>query len=319
MSFLIAPSKEMPGASSGQFFGILNHIFNGISTNHIVAIELDTFQDQEFNDINDNHVAIGINSLVSVKSAPAGYFLNEYVEFKNLSLASGELTQVWVGYDATRNQLNITLSPIHTTLTYLNEENEIVTFHRVIKASNVLLDNELNRKLGDFGLARCSKHTHDAHIVGTLGYNAPELARSGKATTSTDVYAFGVFYLEVACGRRPVEPHASSEEMIMVNWVYECLREGKIFSTTDPKLDKKFNAEEVELVLKLGLICSHNLAEIGPNMTQVLKYLKGDAFLPENFDNRIQEQEYRGESDSHAILHGSIPSLITESLISVGR
>ncbi|KAF2306164.1 hypothetical protein GH714_014753 [Hevea brasiliensis] len=114
MSFLIAPSKEMPGASSGQFFGILNHIFNGISTNHIVAIELDTFQDQEFNDINDNHVAIGINSLVSVKSAPAGYFLNEYVEFKNLSLASGELTQVWVGYDATRNQLNITLSPIHT-------------------------------------------------------------------------------------------------------------------------------------------------------------------------------------------------------------
>ncbi|KAF2306160.1 hypothetical protein GH714_014631 [Hevea brasiliensis] len=265
MSFLIAPSKEMPGASSGQFFGILNHIFNGISTNHIVAIELDTFQDQEFNDINDNHVAIGINSLVSVKSAPAGYFLNEYVEFKNLSLASGELTQVWVGYDATRNQLNILVSnsynldkflfnkledilnwnqrfkiikDITTALTYLNEENEIVTFHRVIKASNVLLDSELNGKLGDFGLARCSKHAHDAHIVGTLGYNAPELARSGKATTSTDVYAFGVFYLEVACGRRPVEPHTSPEEMIMVNWVYECLREGKIFSTTDPKLDK---------------------------------------------------------------------------------
>ncbi|KAF2306167.1 hypothetical protein GH714_014791 [Hevea brasiliensis] len=179
------------------------------------------------------------------------------------------------------NQRFKIIKDITSALTYLHEENEIVTFHRDIKASNVLLDGELNGKLGDYGLARCSKHAHDAHIVGTLGYNAPELARSGKATTSTDVYAFGVFCLEVACGRRPVEPHASPEEMIMVNWVYECLREGKILSTTDPKLDKNFNAEEVELVLKLGLICSHNLAEIGPKMSQVLKYLKGDAFLPE--------------------------------------
>ncbi|KAF2303195.1 hypothetical protein GH714_014487 [Hevea brasiliensis] len=253
MSFLIAPSKELPGALSGQFFCILNHTSNGLSCNHIVAIELDKFQDQEFN---DNHVAISINSLVSVKSAPAGYFLNEYVEFKNLSLASVELTQVWVG-----------------------------------------------------------KHAHDAHIVSIWGYIAPELAKSGKATTSTYIIHLG-FCLEVACGRRPVEPHASPKEVIMENWVYECLREGKILSTRDPKLNKNFNAEEVELVLKLGqIICSHNLAEIRPKMLQVLIYLKGDAFLLENFNTRIQELKYRGESDSHAISHGSMPSLIiTESL-----
>ncbi|KAF2306175.1 hypothetical protein GH714_014940 [Hevea brasiliensis] len=160
MSFLIAPSKESPRASLGQFFGRLNHTSNVISSNHIVAIKLDTFQDQEFNDINDNHASIDINSLVSVK------------------LASADMA---------------------STLAYLHEESEIVTSHRDIKASNVLLDGELNGKFGDFGLAKCSKHAHDAHIVGTLDYNASELAKSGKATTGTDVYAFGVFCLEVAC------------------------------------------------------------------------------------------------------------------------
>ena len=71
-----------------------------------------------------------------------------------------------------------------------------------MKASNVLLDGELNGKLGDFGLARLYDHGTDpqtTHVVGTLGYLAPEHNRSGKATTSTDVFAFGAFMLEVAC------------------------------------------------------------------------------------------------------------------------
>ncbi len=57
----------------------------------------------------------------------------------------------------------------------------------------MLLDGELNGKLDDFGLAWCSKHAHDAHVVGIWGYIAPELAKSGKATTCTNVYPFGVF------------------------------------------------------------------------------------------------------------------------------
>lgn len=114
MTFMIAPSKNLTGASSSQHLGLLNRSNNGDPSNHVVVIELDTFQNQEFNDINGNHVGIDVNSLESVKSAPAGYFDNENGEFKNLVLSSGEPMQAWVEYDAPETQLNVTLAPIHT-------------------------------------------------------------------------------------------------------------------------------------------------------------------------------------------------------------
>jgi serine/threonine protein kinase len=79
------------------------------------------------------------------------------------------------------NQRFKIIEDVALALTYLHEEWAEVIIHRDIKASNVLLDGELNAKLGDFGLARCIEHEQDiqtTHIAGTLGYIAPELARS---------------------------------------------------------------------------------------------------------------------------------------------
>jgi serine/threonine protein kinase len=90
-------------------------------------------------------------------------------------------------------------------LFYLHEEWEKVVIHRDIKPSNVLLDGEMNGRLGDFGLSRLYDHGSDpqtTHMVGTMGYLAPELVRTGKASTLTDVFAFGIFLLEVTCGQR---------------------------------------------------------------------------------------------------------------------
>jgi serine/threonine protein kinase len=105
-------------------------------------------------------------------------------------------------------------------LFYLHEEWEQVVIHRDVKASNVLLDGELNARLGDFGLARLYDHGTDpqtTHLVGTLGYLAPEHCRSGKATPSTDVYAFGAFLLEVACGKRPIEPLGDTDDVLLLD------------------------------------------------------------------------------------------------------
>jgi serine/threonine protein kinase len=93
-----------------------------------------------------------------------------------------------------------------------------VMVHKDIKASNALLDSELNGSLGDFGLSRLYDHGTDpqtTHVVGTLGYLAPEHTRTGKATTSSDVYSLGAFLLEVVCGKRPIEQIRECESEIV--------------------------------------------------------------------------------------------------------
>ncbi|KAF8397435.1 hypothetical protein HHK36_016351 [Tetracentron sinense] len=176
------------------------------------------------------------------------------------------------------------LRDVASSLLYLHEECEQVVLHRDVKASNVLLDADLNGRLGDFGLARLYDHganPHTTHVVGTIGYLAPELTRTGKATTSTDVYAFGAFMLEVACGRRPIESKEQPEKMILVDWVIECWKRGAILETRDPRLGDYYVVEEMGLVLKLGLLCSHPMSAARPSMRQVMQYLDGDAILPE--------------------------------------
>ncbi|XP_058099373.1 L-type lectin-domain containing receptor kinase SIT2-like isoform X2 [Magnolia sinica] len=166
-------------------------------------------------------------------------------------------------------------------LLYLHEEWEQVVLHRDIKASNVLLDSEMNGRLGDFGLARLYDHGTDpqtTHMVGTFGYLAPELTKTGKATTSTDVFAFGAFMLEVACGRRPIDPQ---DEVTLVQWVSECWKRGTILAAADPKLGLDYDVEEMELVLKIGLLCLHQLPAERPNMRQVMQFLDRNAPLPE--------------------------------------
>ncbi|BAT84488.1 hypothetical protein LR48_Vigan03g143000 [Vigna angularis] len=169
-------------------------------------------------------------------------------------------------------------------LLYLHEEWEQVVVHRDIKASNVLLDAQLNGRLGDFGLSRLYEHgsdPHTTHVVGTLGYLAPEHTRTGKATTNSDVFAFGAFMLEVVCGRRPIEQVGCSGSEILVDWVYNCWKRGEILEARDLNLGTNYKAEEVELVLKLALFCSHSDPSARPSMRQVVQYLEKDVPLPD--------------------------------------
>ncbi|KAI3878845.1 hypothetical protein MKX03_000655 [Papaver bracteatum] len=171
-------------------------------------------------------------------------------------------------------------------LVYLHEEWEKVVIHRDVKASNVLLDVEMNPRLGDFGLAILFDHgTGDAltsRIAGTPGYIAPEMTRSGFASTSTDVYSFGVFLLEVVCGKRPVEikTDLTGEHLVyLVDWVLSCWRKDTILETIDPNLKSDYIADEIELALKLGLLCTHTNSDFRPTMRQVMQYLNGDTAL----------------------------------------
>ncbi|MBA0588080.1 L-type lectin-domain containing receptor kinase IV.1 [Gossypium raimondii] len=217
-------------------------------------------------------------------------------------------------------------------LFYLHGEWDQVVVHRDVKASNVLLDGELNGRLGDFGLARLYDHGTDpqtTHVVGTLGYLAPEHTRTGKATPSTDVFAFGAFLLEVACGRRPIEAKSPTEDVILVDWVYSCWSNGDIMEAKDPNLGSGYEAEEVELVLKLGLLCSHSEPEARPTMRQVLQFLEGDLPFPEmsslsltssglTFGHRQGFDDYV-MSYSSSVCKGFSHCSVADSLLSGGR
>ncbi|KAG6643250.1 hypothetical protein I3843_09G192700 [Carya illinoinensis] len=177
------------------------------------------------------------------------------------------------------------IKDVASGLLYLHEGYEQVVIHRDIKASNVLLDSELNGRLGDFGLARLYEHGSNpstTRVVGTLGYLAPELPRTGKATTSSDVFAFGALLLEVTCGRRPTEQNATPEELVLVDWVWDRFIEGKVLDVIDPKLNGKYEEAEVVMVLKLGLMCSSNTPLSRPSMRQVVRYLEGEVEISDN-------------------------------------
>ncbi|XXG54525.1 hypothetical protein AAC387_Pa03g2380 [Persea americana] len=218
---------------------------------------------------------------------------------------------------------------------YLHEGWEQVVLHRDIKASNVLLDDEFNGRLGDFGLARLYDHGTDpqtTHIVGTLGYIAPELSRIGKATTSTDVFAFGAFVFEVACGKRPISLRGPPEEIVLVDWVLQCWNRGEILAARDVRLGNEYVKEEIELVLKLGLLCSHPMPAARPSMRQVMQFLDGDCLLPElptsgwstMIESAVGEEmgSYCLSSDTNSMKRSffdSSSTVVAESLLSGGR
>jgi interleukin-1 receptor-associated kinase 1 len=146
-----------------------------------------------------------------------------------------------------------------------------------------MLDEELNPRLGDFGLARLIARTKNAQttiVAGTLGYMAPELSTTGKATTKTDVFSYGALALEVACGRRPVDFSVSDAETILLDWVWMCYENGELFKVVDVTLGTKFNEEQMRTVLLLGLLCSHPDPNARPTMGYVRQVLTGNINLP---------------------------------------
>jgi hypothetical protein len=566
MAFFVAKNKSFSSALPAQYLGLLDDQNNGNTNNHIFAVELDTIQNSEFQDISDNHVGININSLHSVQSRDAGFYENKNGMFKNLTLISREVMQVWVQYDEGATQIDVTLAPIkmakplrplvsviynlstvltHTAyvgfssatgvinsryfmlgwsfsmgksapaidisklpklprvgprhrskvlkialpiviaafifvagtivtifarrkfayselredweiefgphrfsykdlvlstdgfknknllgaggfgkvykgmlpksklevavkrlsheskqgtkefiteivsighlrhrnlvqllgycrvegelllvysymengsldkylycgqdepslnwakrfhvikgaacgLLYLHERWDKVVLHRDIKASNVLLDSEMNGRLGDFGLAKSYDHGTDPHttrVVGTMGYLAPELVHMGKVSPLTDVFAFGIFLLEVTCGQKPVKQNAHGDRFMLVDWVLENWQKGLLVETIDQRLQGECDLDEACLVLKLGLLCSQPFASARPSMHQVMQYLNREMPLPEftptdiSF-NMLALMENRGFDPSGVSYPQLITSMGTMSSLSGGR
>ncbi|MBA0630872.1 hypothetical protein Godav_002925 [Gossypium davidsonii] len=167
------------------------------------------------------------------------------------------------------------LKDVASAIWYLHEGWEAKVLHRDIKASNVLLDKYMNARLSDFGLARTHHHSELAsttRVVGTIGYMAPELIKTGRASTQTDVFCFGVLVLEIVCGRRPIEEGKPS----LIDWTWRLMERQELVSALDDRLKGKggHSNEEVERLMQLGLLCAHPETHVRPTMRQVMKLLE---------------------------------------------
>ncbi|XP_028775447.1 L-type lectin-domain containing receptor kinase V.9-like [Neltuma alba] len=191
------------------------------------------------------------------------------------------------------------IKDVASALLYLHQQWVQVVVHRDIKSANVLIDNDMNARLGDFGLAKLCDHGNDpqtSHVAGTPGYIDPEIVHSGKSNTRTDIYSFGVLLLEIGCGRKPVETQTSPEKVLLIEWVLDCWDKGDICEVVDSRLGGEYVVDEAKLVLTLGLLCSHPIASARPTISSIVQFLDGDSQLPDSLLDLIKSRNFSGWS-----------------------
>ncbi|XP_022765960.1 cysteine-rich receptor-like protein kinase 10 [Durio zibethinus] len=166
-------------------------------------------------------------------------------------------------------------------LLYLHEEAPERIIHIDIKASNILLDQQLNPKISDFGLARLfpgdDTHVNTFRISGTHGYMAPEYAMHGYLSVKTDVFSYGVLVLEIVSGRKNHDSCLGSEKADLLSYSWLLFQGGKSLDLVDPSLEK-YNRDEAAMCIQLGLLCCQQTVAERPDMNSVHLMLSSDSF-----------------------------------------
>uniref|UniRef100_A0A0D9ZQP6 non-specific serine/threonine protein kinase n=1 Tax=Oryza glumipatula TaxID=40148 RepID=A0A0D9ZQP6_9ORYZ len=189
-------------------------------------------------------------------------------------------------------------------LAYLHEESSIRVVHRDIKASNVLLDANLNPKISDFGLAKLydDKKTHvSTKVAGTFGYLAPEYAMRGHMTEKVDVFAFGVVLLETLAGRPNYDDTLEEDKIYIFEWAWELYENNNPLGIVDPNL-REFNRAEVLRAIHVALLCTQGSPHQRPPMSRVVSMLTGDTEVTDVLmkPSYITEWQIKGGNTSFA-------------------
>ncbi|XP_062092994.1 serine/threonine-protein kinase PCRK1-like [Humulus lupulus] len=163
-------------------------------------------------------------------------------------------------------------------LAYLHEGMEFQIIFRDFKSSNILLDQEWNAKLSDFGLARLGPSDGLSHVstavVGTIGYAAPEYIQTGRLTSKSDVWSYGVFLYELITGRRPLDRNKPRSEQKLLEWIRPHLSDLKKFELIlDPRLEGKYSLKAAKRLASVANRCLVRQPKSRPKMSEVLEIL----------------------------------------------
>jgi len=150
---------------------------------------------------------------------------------------------------------------------------------RDLKTSNILLDENWNAKLSDFGLARHGPTEGLTHVstavVGTLGYAAPEYMQTGRLTAKSDIWSYGVLLYELITGRRPIDRNRPKSEQKLLDWVKPYIADKKRFPIIiDPRLEGRYNLKSMTKLASVANRCLVRMPKSRPKMSEVYEMVQ---------------------------------------------
>ncbi|XP_062007354.1 protein kinase STUNTED [Rosa rugosa] len=210
-----------------------------------------------------------------------------------------------------KDRYNVALG-VAEALNYLHNGCEEPVIHKDVKSSNILLSDDFEPQLSDFGLASLastSTHIDCTDVAGTFGYLAPEYFMHGKVSDKIDVYAFGVVLLELLSGRQPIYSKCAKDQESLVMWAKPILKGGEVAQLLDPSLGSDYDHDQIERMVLAANLCLRYAPGLRPGISIVLKLLQGDEEI-----TRWARQEVSASDELDALDGEAVPTNIKSHL-----